>query len=548
MTKATILLVQNAHTEGNSTKRHLEGSGYAVVWAGSGVAALAAAKRQSVDLIVIDAALPDIEGSDLCRRFRAREAMQSVPIILLAGNGYTPVRSDGNNGGPDDFLVKPYSEGELDARIAVTLRNQAVGKQREASAAPALSPQPVLTGDEVKQRTPERTVVYQQETGPAPAAEPKPVVRQQEPITTVVQIAQQTSERAVVPQQEPVKTVGQVKQLTPERTDVPQKEPRPAPAAEPKPVVPQQEPIRQAPERVVVSQQKPGSVPATTMKPAVLQHERVATVVQISQQTPERAVVPQQEPVMTVGQVKQPTPERTDVPQKEPRPVPAAEPKPAVSQQEPVMTVGQVKQPTPERTDVPQKEPGPAPAPEPKPAVLQQGEPKTDQQPGQTTAAKPPDPVTGDEVVDHETGLFSRRQFETMFSKEFKRVVRFKQQMSCMMIDLEGGKLGRQADKSMLKAIVQLIQHTIREVDTAAWWSGEALMVLLPNTMKNDAVQAAARVLDAVAIHPFTWADSTKVTMSIGVAGLPDRKIDTEQKLIEAAAAACRRAGEFMTP
>ena len=455
MTKATILLAQNAHTHGNSTKRHLEGAGYAVVWAGSGVAALAAAKRQSVDLIVIDAALPDIEGSDLCRRFRAREAMQSVPIILLAGNGYTPVRSDGNNGGPDDFLVKPYSEGELDARIAVTLRNQAVGKQREASAAPALSPQPVLTVEEVKQRTPERTVVYQQETGPTPAAEPKPVVRQQEPITTVVQIAQQT---------------------------------------------------------------------------------------------PERAVVPQQEPVMTVGQVKQPTPERTDVPQKEPRPVPAAEPKPAVSQQEPVMTVGQAKQPTPERNDVPQKEPGPAPAPEPKPAVLQQVEPKTDQQPGQTTAAKPPDPVTGDEVVDHETGLFSRRQFETMFSKEFKRVVRFKQQMSCMMIDLEGGKLGRQADKSMLKAIVQLIQHTIREVDTAAWWSGEALMVLLPNTMKNDAVQAAARVLDAVAIHPFTWADSTKVTMSIGVAGLPDRKIDTEQKLIEAAAAACRRAGEFMTP
>jgi hypothetical protein len=36
--------------------------------------------------------------------------------------------------------------------------------------------------------------------------------------------------------------------------------------------------------------------------------------------------------------------------------------------------------------------------------------------------------------------------------------------------------------------------------------------------------------------------------MSIGVAGLPDRKIDTAQKLIEAAAAACRRAGEFMAP
>jgi diguanylate cyclase (GGDEF)-like protein len=354
MTKATILLAQNAHTQGNSTKRHLESAGYAVVWAGSGVAALAAAKRQAVDLILIDVALPDIEGSDLCRRFRAREAMQSVPIILLAGNGYTPVRSAGNNGGPDDFLVKPYSEGELDARIAVMLRKRTAGRQPEASAAPALLPQPVMTG-------------------------------------------------------------------------------------------------------------------------------------------------------------------------------------------------GQVKQPTPERTVVPQQEPGPAPAAEPKSDVLQQVERNTDQQPAQA-AAKPPDAVMGEEVVDHETGLFSRRQFDTMFSKEFKRVVRFKQQMSCMMIDLEGGKLGRQADKSTLKAIVQLIQHTIREVDTAAWWSGEALVVLLPNTMKNDAVQAAARVLDAVAIHPFSWDDSTKVTMSIGVAGLPDRKIDTAQKLIEAAAAACRRAGEFMTP
>jgi diguanylate cyclase (GGDEF)-like protein len=349
--------------------------------------------------------------------------------------------------------------------------------------------------------------------------------------------------------------VGQVKQPTPERTDVPQQEPRPVPAAEPKPAVPQQEPVttvvqiaQQTPERVVVPQQEPGPAPAAALKPAVSQHERVATVVQIAQQTPERAVVPQQEPVMAVGQVKQPTPERTDVPQQEPRPVPAAEPKPAVPQQGPVTTVVQIAQQTPERTDVPQQEPRPAPAAEPKPAGLQHAERKTAQQPGQTTAAKPPDAVMGDEIVDHETGLFSRRQFDTMFSKEFKRVVRFKQQMSCMMIDLEGGKLGRQADKSMLKAIIQLVQHTIREVDTAAWWSGEAFVVLLPNTMKNDAVQAAARVLDAVAIHPFTWADSTKVTMSIGVAGLPDRKIDTEQKLIEAAAAACRRAREFMTP
>jgi diguanylate cyclase (GGDEF)-like protein len=158
--------------------------------------------------------------------------------------------------------------------------------------------------------------------------------------------------------------------------------------------------------------------------------------------------------------------------------------------------------------------------------------------------------VNGDElvVIDPATGLFSRQQFEAMFSKDFKRALRFKQALSCMLIDLDGRKIGRSGDEATLKSIVKLVQHTIREVDTAAWWSGEVLIILLPNTMHDDAVQAAARVLEAVACHPFTWADCMKVTMNIGVAGLPDPAIDTEQKLIEAAAAACKRAGDLMLP
>jgi diguanylate cyclase (GGDEF)-like protein len=151
-------------------------------------------------------------------------------------------------------------------------------------------------------------------------------------------------------------------------------------------------------------------------------------------------------------------------------------------------------------------------------------------------------------VVDPATGLFSKPQFEAMFSKDFKRAQRFKQALSCMLIDLDGRKIGRNGDEATLKSIVRLVQHTIREVDTAAWWSGEGLIILLPNTMRDDAVQAAARVLEAVACYPFTWADCMKVTMNIGVAGLPDPAIDTEQKLIDAAAAACKRAADLMLP
>jgi diguanylate cyclase (GGDEF)-like protein len=135
-----------------------------------------------------------------------------------------------------------------------------------------------------------------------------------------------------------------------------------------------------------------------------------------------------------------------------------------------------------------------------------------------------------------------------MFSKEFKRAVRFKQQMSCMLINLDGQKMRRRADEALVRAIIGLVQKTIREVDTAAWWSGEAFIVLLPNTTRHDALQAAARILNAVANHQFTWPDATNVTVSIGVAGLPDENIDSEQKLIEVADATCRRAQELMVP
>ena len=151
-------------------------------------------------------------------------------------------------------------------------------------------------------------------------------------------------------------------------------------------------------------------------------------------------------------------------------------------------------------------------------------------------------------VIDPATGLFSKQQFEAMFSKSFKQCQRFKQQMSCMLIDLDGTKMGRKADPELIKSIVALVQTTIREVDTAAWWTGESLVVLLPNTLGHDAVQAAARVLEAVATHPFTWPDATRVTMSIGVAGLPDRSIDSEKKLLEAAALASRNALDTMAP
>ena len=67
MEKKTILLIQSSETQGNGTKRYLEERGHEVILAGSGLTALVMAAKETVDLIVLDVSLLDIEGLDLCR-------------------------------------------------------------------------------------------------------------------------------------------------------------------------------------------------------------------------------------------------------------------------------------------------------------------------------------------------------------------------------------------------------------------------------------------------------------------------------------------------
>jgi diguanylate cyclase (GGDEF)-like protein len=467
MNKTKILLVQNARTQGNSTKRSLDCSGYDVIWVGSGVSALAAAKQGTIDLVIIDVALPDIEGGDLYRLFRSRENMKTVPIILLAPREYAPLANDQNGSGPDVYLAKPYSDSELTASITIALSRQAPEKT------PPLQ-LPIVT----QEPEPHADTVMRAERSQEPQSAPR-----------------EEQQSVSAPQLRPLLLAEPRAQAGPE--------PEPVPASDPKPAARPQQPV---------VTQEPEPHADTVMRAERSQEPQSAPrEEQRSVSAPQLRPLQQAEPRAQAGPA--PTPEA----KQSPDPVPASDPKPAAR---------------PQLQLVRKAEPMPAiqPADEPPAATPQ--------------PALPPE----DEVVDPSTGLFSRKQFEAMFSKDFKRAVRFKQQLSCMIIDLDGRKIGRAGDEATLKSIIGLVQQTIREVDTAAWWTGKELIILLPNTIRNDALQAAMRILETVANHPFTWADATKVTMSIGVAGLPDRFIDTEQKLIESAAMACKRAGDLMRP
>ena len=108
------------------------------------------------------------------------------------------------------------------------------------------------------------------------------------------------------------------------------------------------------------------------------------------------------------------------------------------------------------------------------------------------------------------------------------------------MIDIDHFKqvndmFGHQIGDAVLKEIAQVIQSNIREVDTAARWGGEEFAVLSPNTPTKNAKIAAARILKAISLHAFTNLGDQKITVSIGLAGLPDPSYDTQEKLVRAA-------------
>jgi diguanylate cyclase (GGDEF)-like protein len=143
-------------------------------------------------------------------------------------------------------------------------------------------------------------------------------------------------------------------------------------------------------------------------------------------------------------------------------------------------------------------------------------------------------------IMDSLTGLFNRRRFETILSNEFKKCQRYQHPLACMMIDIDhfkdiNDRYGHQAGDAVLREVAQCIQGSIREVDTLSRWGGEEFMVLSPNTNTANATHAAQRILNAVGSHVFSAIGNQPVTVSIGVAGVPEAEIETAEKLVHAA-------------
>lgn len=120
---ARILVIEDDPAMRAGLKDNLEIEGYRVLCAGSAREGRAAALREDPDLILLDVMLPDGDGMALCRELRANGMLR--PVILLTARGEDADKVAGLKGGADDYVVKPFSLGELLARIHARLRGAA---------------------------------------------------------------------------------------------------------------------------------------------------------------------------------------------------------------------------------------------------------------------------------------------------------------------------------------------------------------------------------------------------------------------------------------
>jgi DNA-binding response OmpR family regulator len=117
-----LLLVDDDRNLLDTLAYNLRNAGYQVITALDGAAALEQARSESPDLVILDLMLPEVDGLVVCRSLRQESDM---PILLLTARSGELDKIIGLETGADDYLTKPFSLGELQARIRALLRRSA---------------------------------------------------------------------------------------------------------------------------------------------------------------------------------------------------------------------------------------------------------------------------------------------------------------------------------------------------------------------------------------------------------------------------------------
>lgn len=117
---ARILLVEDDRDLATTIVTWLSAEHHTMVQSFDGNEGMSRLSRETYDLIILDWALPNMSGLDICREFRARGGQ--TPLIMLTAKGAVAEKELGLDSGADDYLTKPFSLKELSARIRALLR------------------------------------------------------------------------------------------------------------------------------------------------------------------------------------------------------------------------------------------------------------------------------------------------------------------------------------------------------------------------------------------------------------------------------------------
>jgi two-component system phosphate regulon response regulator PhoB len=129
-----ILIAEDEPAIVELVRYNLEHEGFRAAVALDGEEALIAVAEQKPDLVLLDWMLPHVSGLEICRQLRRAAATRELPIIMLTARGEEQDRVRGLESGADDYVVKPFSPGELMARIRALLRRSSPAGRAETLA------------------------------------------------------------------------------------------------------------------------------------------------------------------------------------------------------------------------------------------------------------------------------------------------------------------------------------------------------------------------------------------------------------------------------
>lgn len=119
---AKILVIDDSRLISHVAKTILTKQGHEVILAQDGLSGLQAAKSEHPDLILLDLVMPGMDGYQVCQELKKEEKIKEIPVIMLTSKAEPADKVRGLELGALDYVVKPFDEGELAARVNIQLR------------------------------------------------------------------------------------------------------------------------------------------------------------------------------------------------------------------------------------------------------------------------------------------------------------------------------------------------------------------------------------------------------------------------------------------